>query len=134
MTKNAWSGCENWWAGYPFIVFVELRDGDETNQGYLTLNAEVGPVANHKSRKSIIEAIRMAAFTNGLERIQFPANATEKGRLYSRFLQKSSIAITDIRNADEIERKFVELVGTFEPEFELVADIIPEFLRLNEAP
>lgn len=130
-TKDAWLGCENWWAGYPLIVWVEIRASDDGTTGHLTLNAEVGPISNHKFRKGIIEVIKVAASAKGLERIQFPAGASDKGRLYSRFLRKNKIAVNDIRSTDEMERRFAELVVGFGPEFELVARVIPQFLSFN---
>ncbi|WP_323999994.1 hypothetical protein [Rhizobium mulingense] len=130
-TKGARLGCENWWAGYPLIAWVEIRAGDDGTTGHLKLNAEVGPISNHKVRKGIIEAIKVAASAKGLERIQFPTGASDKGRLYSRFLRKNSIAVNDIRSTDEMERRFAELIADFEPEFELVASVIPQFLSFN---
>ncbi|NSX87680.1 hypothetical protein G6L86_18920 [Agrobacterium tumefaciens] len=130
-TKGAWSGCENWWAGYPLIAWVEIRAADDGTTAHLKLHAEVGPVSDHKVRQGIIEAIRMAASAKGMERIQFPVGASDKGRLYSRFLRENPITVSDIRNADEIEKKFVELIAGFEPEFELVSSVIPKFGRAN---
>jgi hypothetical protein len=130
-TKGAWSGCENWWAGYPLIAWIEIRASDDGTTAHLKLHAEVGPISDHKVRKGIIEAIRLAASANGLERIQFPVGASDKGRLYSRFLGENSIVVSDIRNADEIEKKFVELIAGFEPEFELVSSVIPKFTSTN---
>lgn len=130
-TKGAWSDCENWWAGYPLIAWVEIRASDDGTTAHLKLHAEVGPVSNHKVRKGIIEAIREAAYAKGLERIQFPVGASDKGRLYSRFLRENSIAVSDSRNADEIAKRFTELIAGFEPEFELVSSVIPKFPSVN---
>lgn len=126
-TKSAWSGCENWWAGYPLIAWVEIRASDDGMTAHLKLHAEVGPISDHKVRKGIIEAIRVAASAKGLERIQFPVGASDKGRLYSRFLRENSIAVSDSRNADEIVKRFTELIAGFEAEFELVSSVIPKF-------
>lgn len=122
---GAWLGCENWWAGYPLIVFMEMRVGDDGAAGLLRLNAEVGPVSDHEMRKGIIEVIRSAAAAKGVERIQFQVGALDERRLYSRFLRGNSIALNDTRDVNELERKFVELVASFEPEFELVASVVP---------
>lgn len=130
-TKGAWSGCENWWAGYPLIAWVEIRASDDGTTAHLKLHAEVGPVSNRKVRKGIIEAIREAAYVKGLERIQFPVGASDKARLYSRFLRENSIAVSDSRNADEIAKRFTELIAGFEPEFELVSSVIPKFPSVN---
>ncbi|NTG51612.1 hypothetical protein G6M04_29870 [Agrobacterium rhizogenes] len=132
-TKGTWPGCEKWWAGYPLITWVEIRPGDDGAKGDLKLNAEVGPISNHKVRKSIIEAIKAVASAQGLKRIQFQAGASDKAQLYSRFLRKNSIAVDDINGADEMERKIVGLIADFEPEFELVAGVIPQLLRVDGA-
>lgn len=132
-TKGALPGCDNWWAGYAFIAWVEIRAHDDGTTGFLKLNAEVGPISNPEIRKGIIEAIKLAALAKDLERIHFPAGTADEGRLYSRFLRKNSIAVNDIHNTAEVESKFVQLVGDFAPEFELVASVIPQFLRFNDA-
>lgn len=132
--KGMWPGCENWWAGYPFIAWVEIRAGDDGITGVLKLNAEVGPISDHKARKGIIEAIQMAASAEGLERIQFPSGASDERGLYSRFLRKNSIAVKDIGDTDGVESNIVQLIADFEPEFKLVARAIPQFLRFKDAP
>lgn len=123
--KSTWLGCENWWAGYPLIVVMEMRVGADGVAGALRLNAEVGPVSDHDVRKGIVEAIRSAAAAKGVERIQFQADAFGERRLYSRFLRGNSIALNDTRDVNELERKFVELIVSFEPEFELVRSVVP---------
>ncbi|WP_150130006.1 hypothetical protein [Sinorhizobium sp. RAC02] len=130
-TKDAWPGCDNWWAGYAFIAWVEIRARDDGTTGFLKLNAEVGPISNPDVRKGIIEAIKLAALAKELERIHFPAGTADEGRLYSRFLRKNSVAVNDIHNTAEVESKFVQLVADFAPEFELVASVIPHFLRFS---
>ncbi|WP_457588361.1 hypothetical protein [Ensifer canadensis] len=125
-TQGKWRGCENWWAGYPLIVWAELRTGDNGITGHFRLNAEVGPIADHKFRKTMIDAIKTVASGKGLDRIEFPAGASDKGRLYSRFLRKNTIALNDIRDTDEMSKKLAELIAEFEPEFELVASVIAQ--------
>lgn len=127
--KHVWLGCENWWAGYPLIAMVEMRVNDDGITGFLKLNAEVGPISDHNARKKVIEAIQIAATQEGLERIQFPTGAADKGRLYSRFLLENTIVLSDIRDVNEVESKFTELVTSFRPEFELVASVVPLFVR-----
>jgi len=80
--EGAWLGCENWWAGYPLIVLMEMRVGDDGVAGFLRLSAEVGPVSDREARKGIIEVIRSAAAAKGVERIQFQADALDERRLY----------------------------------------------------
>lgn len=127
--EGTWHGCENWWAGYPLIAVMELRVSDDGVAGLLRLNAEVGPVSDKEVRKGIIEVIQSAATMKGAERIQFQADALDERCLYSRFLRGNSIALNDIRDVNELERKFKELVASFEPEFELIAGVVPLFPR-----
>lgn len=126
-----WSGCENWWAGYPLIAWIEIRAGDDGAAGQLRLNAEVGPVSVHEARKTIISTIKSAASANKLDRIQFPIGSTKERRLYSRFLTRNAIAVNDIHSADDIEDKLVRLVADFAPEFDLVAHVIPQFIDFS---
>lgn len=131
-TPGKWRGCKNWWAGYPLIVWAELRTGDDGVTGHLKLNAEVGPIADHKVRKTMIDAIKAAASGKDLVRIEFPAGASDKGRLYSRFLRKNTIDLNDIRDADEMSKALAELLGGFEPEFDLVATVLARLPRSDE--
>ncbi len=121
-----WRGCENWWLGYPFVALMELKVADDGTKGHLKLNTEVGPLSDHNVRKRIITTITKVALAKSFDRIQFPAGASDKGRLYSRFLRRNSIAVNDIRDTDEMEKKFEHLLADFEPEFDLVASLIPE--------
>lgn len=119
-----WKGCERWWAGYPLIVLAEMRVSEDGISGYLRLNAEVGPASAREFRKGMIEAIKTAAVVSNLDRIQFQPDAAETGRLYSRFLRRNVIPLTDITNAGEIQAQLKMLVSDFEPELELVATVL----------
>ena len=61
LTHGAWPGCENWWAGYPLISYVDLRAGDDGRSGRLILKAEVGPLSIHAVRAAVIDEIKTAA-------------------------------------------------------------------------
>jgi hypothetical protein len=124
-TQGIWRGCENWWAGYPLILYVEMRAGDDGRSGHLNLHAEVGPISAHAVRKGVIEAIEAAASVSKLGRIQFPAGAAGERQLYSRFLVRNSATVNDMRKADEVEGKFVQLVGGFEAEIDLITSVVP---------
>lgn len=123
-TEQKWPGCEKWWAGYPLIAIIEIKSGDDGMKGHLKLNAEVGPISVHEIRQAAIGAIKAAATEEKLDRIHFQSDATEKGRLYSRFLRKNTLAVGDIRRADDIESKLKTLVGEFKPEFELITSVL----------
>lgn len=126
-SRTAWRGCENWRAGLPLIVFVEIYHKNGESSGELKLNAEVGPVADDKLRKSLIEAIVRSTAANNLLRVRFQKGASDKGRLYSRFLRDGSIAIGNVYDANEIERKFATLVSGFTVEFDAVTRAISQF-------
>jgi hypothetical protein len=124
-----WPGCEKWWSGYPLIALAELRPADG-KAGHLKLDLEVGPVSNHRNRIKIIEAIKAAASSENMERVRFKSSALEKGSLYSRFLGKNVVVVEDMRDPVEIESRLRELTVEFQPEFELVASLIPSFSSL----
>lgn len=122
-----WRGCENWRAGLPLIVFVEMSHKSGESPGEIRLDAEVGPVADHNLRKSVIDAIVLSAAAKNLTRIRFQKGASDKGRLYSRFLHNSSIALANVYDANEIERTFSALISDFTPEFDMVTSAISQF-------
>ncbi len=131
-TRGAWDGCENWWAGYPLISWVEFRVGDDGRSGSLRLHAEVGPITNGIVRQGFVEAIRMKAAARQMGRIRFPDAASQERRLYSRFLHQNVVAVKDIADKGDIERQCVHLVGSFSPEFDLVASVIPQLRALSD--
>lgn len=124
---RVWPGCENWWAGYPLILWIELRLGDNGVTGHLRLNAEVGPVSGHAARKGLLMAIKNAATASGSSRIRLEATAFGEKQRYSRFLRENSIALSDIRNVNEVERTFVQLLAQFEEEFAIITAAIAEY-------
>jgi len=129
--QSIWRGCENWWAGYPLIVWVEMRTNLDDAPSQLILNAEVGPISDHLTRRNFIKVIKTVSKASGLERIHFAAGASDKGRLYSRFLHNNSVPVNAVHNADEIEEKLVKLIVDFEGEFNSVASAISNFLSMN---
>ena len=124
--NGEWPGCENWWAGYPLISYVDMRAGDDGRSGRLILKAEVGPISDHSARKAVIDAIKAAASARNLSRIQFPADATEYGQLYSLFLRRNSVVVSDIHSGSEVESKFLQLIDDFKPETDLITSVIPQ--------
>jgi hypothetical protein len=122
--QSDWPGCENWWAGLPLVVWIDMHKSLESNAGYLRLNAEVGPVADHDVRRGIIERIQSAAITAKSRRIRFSAGAMEEGCRYSRFIHKGSVRVSDVTSADNIELNFKKLIADFRIEFELVASAL----------
>ncbi|MFS2154422.1 hypothetical protein [Rhizobium sp. Rhizsp42] len=128
--KGRFPGCEKWWAGYPFITWVEVRANNDGTSGYLKLNAEVGPISDHDARARLIEAVTLAASAGDWQRIRFETKSADASRLYSRFLRMNSLVLDDIRDPDETEQKLIRLVTDFEPEIEMVGTALLQHLRL----
>lgn len=128
-TDLRWDGCENWWAGYPLICWLQLYNGIAGTSGRLRLYAEVGPISDHDFRKSLIERIEISARQAGLKTVKFQRNATEQGKRYSKFLRENELHIGDTQNTEEIERAIKELIKTFKPVFETVETVLSEFKR-----
>ena len=126
-------GCENWWAGYPLILWVEMRVGDDGVTGQLILNGEVGPVRDHRRRKGLIRLIRTRAAEERSTRIQFPPGSADKGRLYTRFLRQNAMAVENCRNADEVEQRFLALLAAVKPEIDLIARIFPALAEMSKS-
>lgn len=130
---DAWAGCDDWWAGYPFIAWIEMQPGNDGTKGKLKLVMELGPISDHLAWKSVIEALTSEAVVKGLSRVQFQTGASDEGRRFSRFLKKTSLAVNDIHDTDEIERKLRQLISDFAREFELVTTVIPRLARVSES-
>lgn len=126
--NRVWTGCENWWAGYPVIAWVEVWSADDSARGHLKLVAEVGPISDYQVRLNFIETVKSAARTTNMDRIHFQSNATDEGKQFSKFLRKNTIAVSDVHDTDEMEKKFRQLLVEFEPEIKLIAGIIPQLL------
>lgn len=126
-----WRGCENWWAGYPLIILLEFRTNTADTTGHVNIIAEVGPVSDHRHRKKLIKEIKLAALERSLIRISFSEGASDKGRLYSRFLSDNSCLVTNASSADEIEDRIFALVSSFEGEFEVIERALQSVIAGN---
>lgn len=125
-----WDGCDNWWAGYPLICWLQIYDDVEGMSGRLRLFAEVGPLSDHHFRGSLITRVKEAAAERQSSKyVNFQRGATDVGKKYSKFLRESEVHISDTRNSEEIEKAILSLMRRFLPVFELVESILPEFSR-----
>jgi len=127
--KYDWPGCDDWWAGYPLINWIELRIGNDGVKGYLWLFAEVGPISKHDFRKDLIEAIQEKSKSENLNNIGFQKGAKDEGKKYSKFFKNNKIVIEDVNNPDQITEGIEKLLKKFEPEFESIAKVLPDFLN-----
>ncbi|MFD2648256.1 PD-(D/E)XK nuclease family protein [Devosia albogilva] len=123
-----WRGCEQWWAGYPLICWLELLESADGASGTLKLFAEVGPLADHSLRSELIGRIRQLGSVSGLEGIRFQNDADKEGKRYSKFLRNNAVVIDDLHNAEEISKGMVTLLDRLDPYFEAIAGILPEFV------
>lgn len=125
---HPWPGCEQWWAGYPLICWLELFEGADGASGTLKLFAEVGPVAGPGTRRGLIASIKELGDQHGLANIRFQQGADREGRRYSKFLKGNSVVVDDTHDAEEIARAMTALLDRFQPHFDAVAGILPDFV------
>lgn len=126
-----WPGCESWWAGYPMICWLQLFENDAGSSGALKLFAEVGPLADHEFRSSLIAAIKGASDDHP-DRIRFQQGSDRLGKRFSKFLKQNQIDIGDTRDADEIARGMRLLLERFQPSFETIARVLPQFQKYGQ--
>lgn len=127
-----WEGCEDWWIGYPLVAWLHLAYDADGSGGQLRLYTEVGPLASHDFRKSLIEKIEQAANKAGTDKIRFQRGAADEGKRFSKFFKQNSLSIKDVQDADEIATGAKKLLKRFQPEFELVGEVLPKFTKYGK--
>ena len=131
--KYEWKGCENWWAGYPLIAWLQLWPNADGTSGLIGIYGEVGPLAEYEFRRDLIHSIQSAGEAIGKKRIKFQRAAAEEGKRYSKFLKENFIEIKDVQDAEEIADGIRKLLKRFEPEFEAVGKVVPNFKKYGYA-
>lgn len=127
--QYGWSGCENWWIGFPLIIWLTLTNDSDGTGGQLRLHAEVGPISDYEFRKSLISKIQEISTSKDLRRVRFQNGAANLGKRYSKFLKDNSLKIDDTNDPDGISKAMTRLLEKFEQDFEAIAEILPQFLR-----
>ncbi|MGV7119429.1 MULTISPECIES: PDDEXK-like family protein [unclassified Sphingopyxis] len=129
LSKNghSWTGCENWWSGYPLICWMQLFQSDKGTEGSVRLVAEIGPLQNFELRKKLIEAIQAVAAEKGIPQIRFQKTASNEGKKYSKFLKDNSISINDVQDVEEISKAISRLLKNFVPCFDAVSLALDDF-------
>lgn len=122
-----WEGCENWWAGYPLICWVQLREDGDSSSGRLSLFAEVGPLSNYEFRKNLIERIDDLSKAHGTKLVGFQRGSTELGKKYSKFFKNNEVQISDTQSIEELEKAINTLIKRFIPVFDMLAPLMSEF-------
>lgn len=123
----SWKGCENWWAGYPLIMWLQLWPGAEGTSGLLGLYAEVGPLTEYEFRRDLIHAIQKAGETLPKNRIKFQRAAADEGKRYSKFFKQNFLDVKDVQDAEEIAEGMKKLLKRFEPEIEAIGAVLAQF-------
>lgn len=130
--KFEWNGCDDWWLGFPLVNWLELfRDGDGTS-GQLRLYGEVGPIADPKFRRKLIEAIQGVAEDKGSKKIRFQSGAADEGKKYSKFFKQNSLTIRDVQDADEIASGIRTLLKRFRDEFQMIGSVLRPFQQYGD--
>lgn len=128
-TDLKWEGCETWWARYPLICWLELREDGDSGSGRLMLFAEVGPLRDYELRKDLIERIDEASKADGTKLVGFQKGSTQQGKKYSRFFKNNGVHISDTQNIEELEKAINTLVKRFDPVFEVLAPSVSDFKK-----
>lgn len=119
-----WTGCENWWLGFPVICWISLVAGKDGARGQLRLYAEVGPLTDHAVRAALIGAIEEKAKSGGIKRIRFLQGAAKESSRSSKFFKDNSAEIGDIHDPEGIREGMEQLLERFHAEFEAVAEAL----------
>lgn len=126
---DSWPGCEKYGAGHPVVCWIELRPDADGTGGIIYLQAEVGPLADHKARKALIEAIQEAGLEDTAlgQRIGFRREAAKEGTKYSRFIKQKRTKVSDVQDPEEIRRELKKLFKDNRLVFEALAPVLGEF-------
>lgn len=124
--EHKYEGCEDWWSGFPVICWFQLTEIGEKGQGDLRLFAEVGPISDHEKRSKLIGEI--GSKSKGKLNIGFQAGAADPGRMYSKFLKKNKVILTDVSNTDQLTSAMEKMMIDFTKEFDAVAKALPVIL------
>lgn len=124
--RARWSGCDNWWAGYPLIAYLQMRPDPDGPGQQLLLNCEVGPVAPSELRLDLVRLIKRLGSEAKLTRIKFRSDATNAKTLYSRFLTGATLRLERPDNADHLAHGMSAILADFNPEMKVVARSISQ--------
>jgi len=130
--KYWWHGCENWWAGFPLITWIQLTSDANGSSGQVRLYAEVGPLSDHGFRHDLITAISEVGKKQSLATIGFQRGAADEGKKYSKFFKKNFFAVDDIHDHDKIANAIKKALKSFEAEMDAVAEVLPQFLSRGQ--
>lgn len=124
-----WKGCENWWAGYPLTMWLQLWPGSDGTSGLLGIYAEVGPLTEYEFRRDLIHSIQHAGDSLPKSRIKFQRAAADEGKRYSKFFKQNFLDIKDVQDGEEIAAGMKKLLKRFQVEIDAVTNVLPQFAK-----
>lgn len=127
-----WHGCDDWWMGFPVIMWLQLTTGADGTSGQVRLFAEVGPISDHDFRRELIDSIREMAKREGLSRIGFQRGATDEGKRFSKMFKKNFFSVDDVYDNDKIANAITKALKSFRPEIDAIGSILPNFISYGQ--
>ena len=126
------AGCEDWWMGYPLVVWLELQTDAEGQSGRVALYAEVGRVSMHSARVDLLDRVQAAADENKKLKIKFRKDVRQEGKKYSKFFYDNFQEVSDVHDAEVIADAMKKLLKRFKPEFDAVGEKLEGAYELGE--
>jgi len=126
-SEKKWKGCEKWWAGYPLIVWIGLFTQDDGKKGNLRICAEVGPIKEHKLRNELMKLIKKTAEDKKTSKVKFSPEAWNEGKRYSQFLNKNTVEISDVQDAEVIASEMKKLIEKYQCVMDEIGKALPDF-------
>ena len=130
--EHHWHGCENWWAGYPLIMWIQLTTDASGGSGQIRLYAEVGPLTEYEFRKRLIEIIQVLAKEKEFKRIKFQRGAADEGKRYSKFLKQNFFPVDDIHDHEKIAAAIQKSLKSFRTEIDAISEVLPQFISYGK--
>ena len=124
-----WHGCEDWWMGFPVIMWVQLTPDADGTSGKIRLIAEVGPISDYDFRRDLINAIHSTSKENSKLRIGFQKGAADKGRRFSKMFKKNFFNVDDVQDQEKIADTIRKALKDFRPEIDATAAVLPQFKK-----
>lgn len=122
---SIFEGCEGYWSGFPFAIWLQLTHDGEGGGGHIRLYAEVGPIADAEMRKRLIDKIEEKSTPR--DRISFNASARKDGARTSKIFKQNAFPLDDMHDAVKIQERLLQALESFRPELEVVAQALTEF-------
>ena len=126
------AGCEDWWMGYPLIVWIELQTDNEGQSGRVALYGEVGRVTDHSVRVNLLDRVQAAADENTKLKIKFRKDVRQEGKKYSKFFYDNFHVVSDVHDAEIIADAMKKLLKRFRPEFKAIGAKLEGAYKLGE--